>query len=296
MLWALLMATLAGAASARPKPAPLGSSARSLTVAAADCYPVRDYIQYLNGGWVLGGSAGTVSFICPVHFPDGDTYVVQSITMYAYDDKAGSGGDDKVCAEANRLDLTVADPDDIETRMGKVCSTGDNEDDPRSFSISGAQINPNQVDPTHGMYLWVTMGSIRLRLYGFHISYDLAASIDIEKHTNGMDADQAPGPLILEGDPVTWTYEVKNTGSGALSSVAVTDDKLGTICSLGTLAAGESDTCTANGTAVAGQYENVGTVVGTPSEGPTVSDQDASHYFGADQILPTYLPLATRNY
>ena len=31
------------------------------------------------------------------------------------------------------------------------------------------------------------------------------ASIDIEKSTNGADADNAPGPFVTVGDRVTWT-------------------------------------------------------------------------------------------
>jgi hypothetical protein len=265
-----------------------------LTVAAADCYPVRDYIEYLNGGWWLEGSAGTVSFICPVHFPDGGTYVVQGITMYAYDDKSGSGDDDKICAEVNR----TYPPAKTENHMGEVCSTGDNEDDPRSFSISGAQISPNQVDPTRGMHLWVTMGSTRLRLYGFHISYDLAASIDIEKYTNGHDADTAPGALVLIGDTVEWKYKVTNSGSFNLTGITVTDDQGVTVHCGGkdALIPGESMTCTASGTAQGGQYANVGTATGT-GDGHEVSDEDPSHYWGtAGPILSTYLPLVMRNY
>jgi len=38
-------------------------------------------------------------------------------------------------------------------------------------------------------------------------------SIDIEKATNGEDADNPTGPLIPVGDTVTWTYVVTNTGN-----------------------------------------------------------------------------------
>ena len=45
--------------------------------------------------------------------------------------------------------------------------------------------------------------------------FGVRADIDIEKSTNGNDADQAPGPRIPVGDPVTWTYVVTNTGNVA---------------------------------------------------------------------------------
>ena len=38
---------------------------------------------------------------------------------------------------------------------------------------------------------------------------------DIEKYTNGEDADTPTGPLITVGDPVAWTYVVTNTGNVA---------------------------------------------------------------------------------
>ena len=50
--------------------------------------------------------------------------------------------------------------------------------------------------------------------------------IEIEKSTNGADADDPPGPSIPVTDangnptPVTWTYVVTNTGNVTLSSIA----------------------------------------------------------------------------
>ena len=115
-------------------------------------------------------------------------------------------------------------------------------------------------------------------------------SIDIEKFTNGEDADNPPGPQILVGDPVTWTYVVKNTGTVPLTGIVVTDQPPATINCNGqtTLALGASMTCTATaiGGAVLGQYSNVATATGTFTFNGitnTVSDTDASNYRG---VLP----------
>ncbi len=116
----------------------------------------------------------------------------------------------------------------------------------------------------------------------------VAPSIDIEKATNGEDADAAPGPTIPAGDPVTWTYVVTNTGDVDLENVTVTDDQgVAVSCPQTTLAVGESMTCTGNGTAVVGQYANIGSVVGTPvGGGEPVEDRDPSHYTGQEPPQP----------
>lgn len=105
-------------------------------------------------------------------------------------------------------------------------------------------------------------------------------AIDIEKATNGVDSDQAPGEELTVGDPVTWTYVVTNTGSWFLRRVKVTDDILGDItCNKTELAVGASMTCTATGFAAEGQYKNVGTVEAWAMELPW-TDSDPSHYVG----------------
>jgi streptogramin lyase len=114
------------------------------------------------------------------------------------------------------------------------------------------------------------------------------AVVAIEKHTNGQDADDPPGPSVLVGDPVTWSYRVENTGNVGLTDVTVVDDN-GTpanpaddyTCVIGDLAAGVVDdvTCSQEGTAVAGQYANTATVSADAGAEP-VSDADPSHYFG----------------
>jgi hypothetical protein len=112
--------------------------------------------------------------------------------------------------------------------------------------------------------------------------------IDIEKSTNGQDADDAPGPSILVGAPVTWSYTVANTGTVDLTGIAVVDDKGVVVDCQGktSLTPGSSMTCTGAGVATLGQYSNVGTATGTwttTSGSGTVTDSDASHYRG---VLP----------
>jgi uncharacterized repeat protein (TIGR01451 family) len=119
-----------------------------------------------------------------------------------------------------------------------------------------------------------------------HYNGTATPGIDLEKATNGEDADTPTGPSIPVGDPVTWTYVVTNTGNVALSNVAVSDDVLGAItCPQDTLAVDESITCTATGTATAGQYANTGTVTSTAPDGSTPGDTDPSHYFGEDPAI-----------
>ncbi|MCB9139652.1 MAG: hypothetical protein H6642_15025 [Caldilineaceae bacterium] len=111
-------------------------------------------------------------------------------------------------------------------------------------------------------------------------------AIDIEKATNGEDADDPTGPIIPVGGTVTWTYVVTNVGNAPLTDVTVTDDIIGAItCPQDTLAVGESMTCTAAGTSVAGQYENLASVVGTGPNDEQVTDEDPSHYFGAEPAI-----------
>ncbi|NNF15736.1 MAG: hypothetical protein HKN70_03260, partial [Gammaproteobacteria bacterium] len=108
-------------------------------------------------------------------------------------------------------------------------------------------------------------------------------NIWIRKTTNGVDADLPPGPSVAVGSMVNWVYTVENTGNVPLSDIMVTDDQgVAVSCPATTLDPGVNMNCTGSGTAVAGQYANVGTVSGTPPVGAPVSDFDPSHYFGAE--------------
>ena len=107
---------------------------------------------------------------------------------------------------------------------------------------------------------------------GYYFGSD--PSLTIEKTTNTANPATPPGPLVAVGDPVVWAYVVENTGNVALTGVTVADDQGVTVtCPATTLAVGASMTCTANGTAEAGQYTNTGTATGT---GPPTTDVDGN--------------------
>ena len=112
-------------------------------------------------------------------------------------------------------------------------------------------------------------------------------AIRIETYTQGVDGDDAPGPYVLVGDIVTWTYVVTNDGDAPIGNVAVTDDHgvtvtmdEGDVNADGMLDLGETWTYSAHGIAVAGPYVTVGSVTGDV-DGIPVADADVAHHFGA---------------
>jgi hypothetical protein len=107
--------------------------------------------------------------------------------------------------------------------------------------------------------------------------------IDLEKATNGHDADQPTGPQIPVGDPVIWTYVIANTGQVPLTNITLMDNRLGDIlssCPGTSLAVGTSMTCTMTGIATLCQYSNVARAEGDAPDGETIADEDLSHYIG----------------
>jgi LPXTG-motif cell wall-anchored protein len=116
-----------------------------------------------------------------------------------------------------------------------------------------------------------------------------APSIDVQKTTNGEQADSAPGPTIPAGNPVNWEYTVTNTGQLTVYNVTVTDDNNdgATITCPGgngalSLDPGASVTCSASSISWYAnnhqQHANTVTAVGTPLNKPSVNDTDPSHY------------------
>ncbi len=119
--------------------------------------------------------------------------------------------------------------------------------------------------------------------------------IDVEKYTNGLDADVAPGPYVMIGSRVTWKYIIANTGDVALTNLSLTDDKEGTIFLPQTgLDVGKSLTIYRNGTAGAGQYRNVARVT-AKSGASQVEDTDVSHYYGTNEAMPSIQVIKSTN-
>src|SRR6266508_209476 len=123
--------------------------------------------------------------------------------------------------------------------------------------------------------------------------FGLDPAIHIVKLTYDTNNDVAPGLQVLAGSTVTWTYIVTNPGNEPLKSVSVVDDRIGALSahtgdanSNGLLDVGETWTYTATGTAVNGQYSNLGTAAGAGN----VSDKPVTHsnpdfYFGLDTAV-----------
>jgi hypothetical protein len=120
-------------------------------------------------------------------------------------------------------------------------------------------------------------------------------AIEIEKATNGIDADDPPGPYIHVGGAVIWTYNVTNIGTINLTTVGVIDNQgVVVTCPKTALLIGENMTCTAAGTATAGQYVNIGNASGVPEGGGSsvfdtarVRPQLTSHSQSQSKILVT---------
>ncbi len=117
-------------------------------------------------------------------------------------------------------------------------------------------------------------------------------SIDIQKSTNGVDADTGSGPKLDVGSTVTFTYLVTNTGNVPLTDIVVTDNKgLTVTCSRGDLVVGASKSCTASAIVIEGPYLSVGKVVAFPTGSDEddlqpVIDEDPSNHVGVIPFVP----------
>ncbi|RNI15521.1 VPXXXP-CTERM sorting domain-containing protein [Methanohalophilus sp. RSK] len=133
-----------------------------------------------------------------------------------------------------------------------------------------------------------------------HLPLTASPAIDIEKHTNGEDADERNGPYIRWNYEVRWDFYISNTGNVNLTNVVVEDNKCGIVGTIPLLMPGESVQFTETTSALLGLQKTNATATGTPTIGPDVMDYDRSYYFGHDSQpafdIPTAQPLLTAGF
>lgn len=109
-----------------------------------------------------------------------------------------------------------------------------------------------------------------------------APAIDLETMAGGVDADAAPGPIVVPGTSVEFRYLVRNTGNVELWGLWVRDSAFGTItCPTRYLRPGGSVVCVTTRTAGSGVFSASAEAHGWDAAGAEVVDGDAHHYLGA---------------
>ena len=152
------------------------------------------------------------------------------------------------------------------------------------YGPSGATAQPGQHENTATVTAIPVLGTIPISDSNQAHYFGVDAAIDLEKSTNGQDADQPPGPFLVPGSTVDWTYDVTNTGNAELTNVVVTDlNGVAVTCpaEIDPCPSDETVTCTGSGLALADQYTNLSNVTADTPVGTTVTDDDPSNYFGS---------------
>ena len=118
-------------------------------------------------------------------------------------------------------------------------------------------------------------------------------SLTIDKVTSD-GINSGDGLTFTVGTPITWEYTIENNGNVTFNRINldVTDNQPGVTPAFSEVISGDNDDLfepgeiwlyTATGTAEAGPYTNIGTVLGEGGEGlPNASDTDASDYTGIE--------------
>ncbi len=147
--------------------------------------------------------------------------------------------------------------------------------------------------------------------------FGAAPSITVDKVTGDGEAGMTDGDgvTLVAGSAVVWTYKVTNDGNVVLSVPTVVDDNgtadegddltatpvvdggnlnVGDTNQNGFFDSGETWQFTATGTAVEGNYANVGTATASyEALGITATDSDESSYFGKPPIEGLIAPTGT---
>ena len=143
--------------------------------------------------------------------------------------------------------------------------------------------------------------------FGNVVDPELGGAIDIECAANNVDGDNAPGIHITPGEPIVWTYEVRNPGDLALANVSLSDEQRSVILAQENepgLNVGDTNQDglldpdevwlyrSLPDTALVGQHENIATAQAIPVNeekvpltGAPLQASDTSHYFGVESAI-----------
>jgi hypothetical protein len=165
LLGVLLVATVAGVASARSNAGPSQQAWRVLTVPADDCIPYDAEEDWSSWGQKIYCETGGCSWRCVVHFPAaGEQAVgavnVKRVTMYAYDN-TGAG---EVIVKLRKVYPPNAGSQDM-----AVAGTADSTADPQTVVDTSIEYNP--VYRSQAPVIWVSITATSINVYGFYVHY-----------------------------------------------------------------------------------------------------------------------------
>jgi hypothetical protein len=164
LLGILLMATVAGAASARPDARPVEQGWRVLTVPSTSCIPHEPTPSWSHWGDRVECASDDCQFACVVNFPAageqavGAVYV-KRVTMYAFDNGVASYA-------VVRL-AKAYPPTGAKAQMAWAQSIG-STDDPQT--VMDTSIINNPVYRVQGPFIWITIHA-GAKAYGAYIHY-----------------------------------------------------------------------------------------------------------------------------
>jgi hypothetical protein len=167
LLGAVLIATLVGVAGARPNARPLAQPWRVLAVPAHACIPRDEAEDYLYQAGYLVCETGSCAFVCPMDFPAAGEQAVGAInvkrlTAYVLD------GDGSASNVMTYLRKTYPMGGNSWQTMATASSI-DGPSDPQTAMDTSIDNNP--IYRSQAPYVWVSLLTANLRLYGLYIHY-----------------------------------------------------------------------------------------------------------------------------
>ncbi|MCW2772381.1 MAG: hypothetical protein JWN91_707 [Nocardioides sp.] len=178
--------------------------------------------------------------------------------------------------------VTVSDPKlgAITCPSGALAPGADVSCTPKAYALTQADVNLGRVDNTATASGTPPSGSPVTDTDSTTTPVTPAAGIELVKTAGGVNDVNGNG--LDDGDTITYTFKVTNTGNVTLSNITVTDPKVGPVtCPNVTLAPGASLNCDPRTYTLVqadidhGSVDNTAEVHGTTPTGGTVTDDDS---------------------